>query len=174
MSDLSSQINSILQNPGAMEKIKELSGLLGQGADNGSAAGYTSGNTSAADNSSQINDLAKIVNALQSSGAVQHSGTENGGSPQIGDLGGITNALQGGGNQYRGADNGASISQISSLAGIINTLQRGNDSRQERLLEAIKPFLSEQRREKLEQAERILRVIRIIPILKNSGILNML
>ncbi|MBQ1388687.1 MAG: hypothetical protein IIY78_03580 [Clostridia bacterium] len=123
MSDLSAQINSVLQDPGAMEKIKQLSGLLGQNVEQKPA--------------SSNDNLSAIINALGGSGSTENKGIKP-----------------------------------NDASGLISLLQSAGDSRQEKLLEAIKPFLSEQRRAKLEQAERILRIIRLIPILKSSGILN--
>lgn len=54
---------------------------------------------------------------------------------------------------------------------IITELKRDDETTQ--LLRAIKPFLSPQRQDKLEEAVRILRIIRIVPLLKNQGLMNL-
>lgn len=54
---------------------------------------------------------------------------------------------------------------------LINSLKEDDDAI--RLLYAVKPFLSEARQEKLDQAIRIIRIIRIVPLLKDNGILNL-
>ena len=42
-----------------------------------------------------------------------------------------------------------------------------------RLLYAVKPFLSEARREKLDRAIKLLRIIRLIPMLRENDLLNL-
>lgn len=81
-------------------------------------------------------------------------------------------------------DHGADISSLAGLgsaAEILPTVMRfmpllnafREDDDATRLLYAVKPFLSEQRRERLDQAIRILRILRVVPLLKDSGILNL-
>lgn len=54
---------------------------------------------------------------------------------------------------------------------IITELKKEDETTQ--LLRAIKPFLSPQRQDKLEEAVRILRIIRIVPMLRNQGLMNL-
>lgn len=54
---------------------------------------------------------------------------------------------------------------------ILTELRKDDETTQ--LLRAIKPFLSSQRQEKLEEAVRLLRIIRILPMLKNQGLMNL-
>ena len=54
---------------------------------------------------------------------------------------------------------------------ILTELRKDDETTQ--LLRAIKPFLSPQRQEKLEEAVRLLRIIRILPMLKNQGLMNL-
>ncbi len=55
---------------------------------------------------------------------------------------------------------------------IITELKKEDDTTQ--LLRAIKPFLSPQRQDKLEEAIRILRIIRIVPMLKNQNLIPLI
>ena len=41
-----------------------------------------------------------------------------------------------------------------------------------RLLNALKPFLSEDKRQKLDRAEKLIKLVRMIPMLRESGILS--
>ncbi len=54
---------------------------------------------------------------------------------------------------------------------LINAFKGEDDTT--RLLYAVKPFLSRERQEKLEQAIKILRIIRIVPLLKDNGLLEL-
>lgn len=67
---------------------------------------------------------------------------------------------------------GLDMSQMAGLMKIMNALKgSGNDSRAQ-LLMALKPHLSEPRREKVDTAVKLLKLIEALPLLKESGILN--
>ena len=60
---------------------------------------------------------------------------------------------------------------MSSLARVMPLMQNLNsDDETTRLLEALRPFLSDERRDKLEKAKQMIRLFKILPLLKNSGI----
>lgn len=66
-----------------------------------------------------------------------------------------------------GAD---ALPAIMKFMPLITSLKEDDDAT--RLLRAVKPFLSEARQEKLEQAIKILRIIRIVPLLRENDLLN--
>ncbi len=68
-------------------------------------------------------------------------------------------------NMLQGEDLGKIMSIISQLK---NT---GNDSRT-LLLNALKPHLSEPKREKVDIAIKILRLLELLPLIKDTGLLN--
>ena len=60
---------------------------------------------------------------------------------------------------------------MSGIARVLPLMQNLNrDDETTRLLEALRPFLSEDRCEKLERAKQMIRLLKILPLLKNSGI----
>ena len=62
--------------------------------------------------------------------------------------------------------------ELQAIMMIISKLKNsGNDPRTQ-LLKALKPHLSEPKREKVDTAIKILKVLEILPLMKNSGILN--
>ena len=62
--------------------------------------------------------------------------------------------------------------EMGSIISIVSKLKSsGNDPRTQ-LLTALKPHLSEPRREKVDTAIKILKVLEILPLMKDSGILN--
>lgn len=69
------------------------------------------------------------------------------------------------GSMLPGEDLGKIMSIISQLK---NT---GNDSRT-MLLTALKPHLSEPKREKVDTAIKILRLLELLPLIKDTGLLN--
>lgn len=71
------------------------------------------------------------------------------------------------------ADSGIDPLQMANIMGIISQLKsRGNDDRSQLLL-ALKPHLSAPRREKVDTALKLLKIIDILPVLKDSGLLNL-
>lgn len=66
-------------------------------------------------------------------------------------------------------------SQISSdmmgafakIAPMLGTIQEDDTSR---LLHSLRPFLSEAKQRRLDQAEKMLKILKIMPLIKNSGL----
>lgn len=62
--------------------------------------------------------------------------------------------------------------ELGTIMSIIGQLKNtGNDSRTQ-LLTALKPHLSEPKREKVDTAIKILRLLELLPLIKDTGILN--
>lgn len=67
------------------------------------------------------------------------------------------------------ADPGA-ISLMSSLMPALSSLRADDETT--RLLEAIRPFLSEERQQKLDKAKRLIRLMRLLPMLRGLDLLS--
>jgi len=66
----------------------------------------------------------------------------------------------------------SAVSMMSGLMPLLGTLKQEDDTT--RLLEAIRPFLSEERREKLDKAKRLLRMMKLLPLLKELNLTDLL
>lgn len=85
----------------------------------------------------------------------ENSEKQNETSP-IGDIGGMLGA-----------------EDMQSIIAIISRLKNsGNDPRSQ-LLNALKPHLSEPRREKVDTAIKILKILELLPLMKESGLLKL-
>lgn len=62
--------------------------------------------------------------------------------------------------------------ELQSLISVISRLKSAGDDPRSRLLNALKPHLSEPRREKVDTAIKILKIIELLPLMKDSGLLN--
>lgn len=62
--------------------------------------------------------------------------------------------------------------ELQSIMGVISRLKSGGEDSRAQLLKALKPHLSEPRREKVDTAIKILKLIELLPFLKESGILD--
>lgn len=63
--------------------------------------------------------------------------------------------------------------ELKGLVSIISRFNEGGNDARSQLLRALKPHLSEPRREKVETAIKILKMIELLPLLKESGFLNL-
>ncbi|MBQ2316109.1 MAG: hypothetical protein II372_02275 [Clostridia bacterium] len=69
---------------------------------------------------------------------------------------------------------GLDMNQMANLIKIMNTVKSRQDNTRAQLLLALKPHLSEPRREKVDTAVKLLQLIEALPLLKESGLLNLL
>ena len=63
---------------------------------------------------------------------------------------------------------GDALPAVMKLMPLISSFNEDDDSI--RLLRAVKPFLSEKRRRRIDQSVRLLGIMRILPLIKESGI----
>ena len=72
-----------------------------------------------------------------------------------------------------GGNMGDDLPDVGAIMRVVNLLKsQGNDNRSG-LLMALKPHLSEERRERVDKAVKILRLVSLMPLLKEQGILNL-
>ena len=60
---------------------------------------------------------------------------------------------------------------ISGLVPMLGSLKQEDDTT--RLLEAMRPFLSEERQQKLDKAKRLIRVMKLMPLLKDLPLFDL-
>ncbi len=61
-----------------------------------------------------------------------------------------------------------SLQMMTRFAPVLSQLRQEDDST--RLLHALRPLLSEERRQKLDQAVKLLQMLRLLPLLRGSGL----
>lgn len=62
-----------------------------------------------------------------------------------------------------------SLNMMMKLAPMISKFRQEDDST--RLLRALRPFLNEEKRKKVDEAIRLMQIIRMIPFIRGSGLL---
>lgn len=141
-------IESILSDPDAMNRIRDLSKQLGLGPSDESDNSFgtqpqTTQNTrqrSSSDSSSF--DLSSLTSLLSGNSKQQ---TDSGMSPDI-------------------------LGAVMRFMPMINSLKTEDESTA--LLNALRPFLSQQKRQRLDEASRMLRIMRLLPMIRSTGLLN--
>ena len=68
-------------------------------------------------------------------------------------------------------DSSSALSMMSGLMPLLGSLKAEDDTT--RLLDAIRPFLSEERRQKLDKAKKILRIMRLMPMMRELDIFDL-
>lgn len=63
---------------------------------------------------------------------------------------------------------GDMLKMFSKIAPLMNTLK--NDDETTVLLHSLRPFLSPERRDKLEKAEKMLKLLKLLPLIKDNGL----
>ncbi len=66
----------------------------------------------------------------------------------------------------------STLSMITKLAPLVSDLNKEDDTT--RLLFALRPFLSQERRKKLDEASKLIKLFRLLPLVKDIGILDSL
>ncbi len=64
------------------------------------------------------------------------------------------------------------LSMMTRLVPLLSDINKEDDT--SRLLLALKPFLSEERKKKLAQAEKIIKIMKLLPLLKDTPLLDSL
>ena len=63
--------------------------------------------------------------------------------------------------------------QLASIMGVMSALNKSEDDARTRLLLALKPHLSEKRRERVDRAIKLMKLISIMPLITESGLFKL-
>ena len=69
-------------------------------------------------------------------------------------------------------NNGLSVNEMQTVMSLIGRFNNAKDDDRTRLLMALKPHLSEPKREKVDTAVKILKMLELLPLIKESGLLK--
>lgn len=75
-------------------------------------------------------------------------------------------------NAFFGADSANMMGIVTKLAPVMSSLSKEDDTT--KLLVALRPFLSEQRRKKLDEAGKLIKMMRLLPLIKDTNLLDSL
>ena len=100
-------------------------------------------------------------------GLLQGLAGGQGGSP-LSALSGLLNGESGQKPREEPPGDGGLAQVLAKAAPLLSGIQQDTDST--RLLRALRPMLSERRRQKLDQALKLLQFMRVLPLLKSSGL----
>lgn len=70
-------------------------------------------------------------------------------------------------NQQLPSLSGDTLSGIAKMMPLLSSMKQEDEAT--RLLSALRPFLSEEKQKKLDEAKKMLRFLKVLPLLKNGG-----
>lgn len=146
MDDLNSKLNEILNDPSAMQQIKELGNMLG-----------ISKNTQ--------NNMPSVHNNVDNAAPATVSVPPPAPKPPVQSMPDLS-MMSGLGSLV----NNDSLKMITKLAPLLASFKQEDDTT--RLLNAIRPFLSPERKRKLDEANKILKIMRLMPMIKDFGLFD--
>lgn len=143
MDNLENAIGNILSNPDAMKKISELSKSLGLGGDQKEPP---------ISEKNAKGDLGTLSNLLNFGSSSEE--TESG-NP-------LASLLS------PSPENTEIMGKLVKFLPLLKGMNKEDDST--RLLQSLRPFLSEHKRKRLDEAAKMIKVIRLLPMLRGTGL----
>lgn len=86
-------------------------------------------------------------------------------------LGALASLLGNSGHSQPALPDSGTLQLVTKLAPMLSAAQQEDENT--RLLQALRPLLGEERQKKLDEAIRILQLLRMLPLLRQSGLLNL-
>ncbi|MFU0832085.1 MAG: Signal recognition particle protein [Oscillospiraceae bacterium] len=121
------------------------------------------------DLSSMLNGILKDPESMEKIKSLAGMLGGGGGSPPASPPASASPAPNAGDNRTPGNVDPDSLKMVMKLAPIISKFRQEDDST--RLLRALRPFLKEEKRKKLDEAIRLMQIVRMIPFIRKSGLL---
>ena len=142
MADLETALSGILSDPEAMSKIMDLGKSLGLTESGSSETEKVTPKNEQTTPASSFDSLSSLTSLLKgNSSADNHSGA---------------------------FETTAVMSKLATFLPLINKMNSEDETTA--LLNALRPFLSEQKRRRLDDAGKMLRVMKILPFLSSTGL----
>ena len=150
MDDLASKLGELLGNPESLERIKALAGMLGGGETAQLPAQETPAQS--APKSAEPSFGPECMEKLRAL-----AGMLGGAAP------GAPPSAQG-----AGEPDADTMRTVMRMAPMLSRARQEDDST--RLLRALRPFLGEARRKKLDEAIKLMQLVRMVPFLRGGGL----
>lgn len=163
MDDIGSKLSGILSDPRALQQIKELGDMLGLSNTNSNGSNSGVHTNEHAENKGQEKQHDEWRENHQQNYQTNHQDNqrENHQDNSI--------SMPLGLDMLKTPD---MLSMITKFAPLLSQLNREDDTT--RLLFALRPFLSQERQKKLDEAGKLIKMMKILPLVKEFGILDSL
>lgn len=152
MDDISAKLNEILSNPQSMQQIQSMMSSLG-GSESTATQTPQPAQVAQQAQGGGLPDMSMLSSLLGSMGSQQ--GAVSTQTEEVADS---------------GFDAAQMMSAVSKMAPLMGKMKEEDDST--RLLRSLRPLLSNERQQKLDESLKIMQLMRLMPMMKNSGFLS--
>lgn len=161
MDDMSELLSGILNSPEGMENLKKAASALLKGSSEKEQK-----------ESSRENGNSAVQSLLRS--LEGKNGSRGGGADGLGGGFGNFGESDADGCEDRSTDGeeaGLSPAQLAGMVKMVSALNSRKEDDRTRLLLALRPHLSPEKRERIDKAVKFLKIMDILPLIRGSGIL---
>ena len=169
MDDMSELLSGILNSPEGMENLKKAASVLLKSSsekEQKNQPSFGSGSDSA---------VQSLLRSLKGEGGSRgeefNDGSFDGGG-NFGDLGNFGNHGDDGQDDFSsGEETGLSPAQIAGMVKMVSALNSRKEDDRTRLLMALRPHLSPEKRDRVDKAVKFLKIMDVLPLIRGAGIL---
>ncbi len=171
MDDLSNMISGFLSDQNNVNQLRDILGSLGvSGTDGATQDANVAGQQSVAQTPPL--DLSALASILGSPEPAQQQAPPQSPPLDLSALSGLLGGLGGNTSQQKPTAPGLNMNTLLLLQQALSAM--GGSDKNTSLLYALKPYFSEERAKKVDDAVRVLQLVRLLPLIKESGLFGFL
>lgn len=164
MDDMSELLSGILNSPEGMENLKKAASALLKGSSENeqkNQPSYGGGSDPA---------IQSLLRSLKGESGSRGGEVNGGGS--FGSLGTFGNRSDDGQKDFSdGEETGLSPAQLAGMVKMVSALNSRKEDDRTRLLLALRPHLSPEKRDRIDKAVKFLKIMDVLPLIRGTGIL---
>ncbi len=169
MDDMSELLSGILNSPEGMENLKKAASALLKGSsekEQKNQPSYGGGSDSA------VQSLLRSLEGKNGSRGGEFNGGSFDGGGSFGNLGIFGNRSDDSQNDFSdGDETGLSPAQLAGMVKMVSALNSRKEDDRTRLLLALRPHLSPEKRDRIDKAVKFLKIMDVLPLIRGAGIL---
>lgn len=167
MDDMSELLSGILNSPEGMENLKKAASALLKGSSEKEQK-----ESSRENGNSAVQSLLRSLEEKNGSRGGEFNGGSFDGGGSFGNLGIFGNRSDDSQNDFSdGDETGLSPAQLAGMVKMVSALNSRKEDDRTRLLLALRPHLSPEKRDRIDKAVKFLKIMDVLPLIRGAGIL---
>ena len=167
MDDMSELLSGILNSPEGMENLKKAASALLKGSSEKEQK-----ESSRENGNSAVQSLLRSLEGKNGSRGGEFNGGSFDGGGSFGNLGIFGNRIDDSQNDFSdGDETGLSPAQLAGMVKMVSALNSRKEDDRTRLLLALRPHLSPEKRDRIDKAVKFLKIMDVLPLIRGAGIL---
>lgn len=167
MDDMSELLSGILNSPEGMENLKKAASALLKGSSENEQK-----ESSRENGNSAVQSLLRSLEGKNGSRGGEFNGGSFDGGGSFGNLGIFGNRSDDSQNDFSdGDETGLSPAQLAGMVKMVSALNSRKEDDRTRLLLALRPHLSPEKRDRIDKAVKFLKIMDVLPLIRGAGIL---